>query len=87
MTLYMLEMVMPPSFFQVDGDQIFNHLWSPCINLNENFPKTYYMPTFQIQSIVIEKSWSPYNDLNFLDSDLNLFLVAICMVPKRFDHK
>jgi hypothetical protein len=44
------------------------------IELNESFPKTYYMPLFQTQLSTIEKKLSPFNNQDFSYGDQRPFL-------------
>jgi hypothetical protein len=48
--------------FSIASNWSFGHLWSSCVDHDKSFPKTYYMPPLQIQSLAI---WSPSNDLDF----------------------
>ncbi len=79
------------TFFQLVATIVFNHwqlnfshLLSSCIEFDKSFQKTYYMPPFQIQLLMIEKFRLPSNNPNFLDGEQNPYLVAIHMAIKNF---
>jgi hypothetical protein len=53
------------------------------MKFDQNFPKTYYMPPFQIHLLVIEKFQSLSNDQKFSIDKGNPVLVTIHTVTKN----
>ncbi len=74
----------PTTIFFVLHYWVFNYLWLPHIELDESFPKTHYMPPFQIHSWTIENFHLPSNVQVFSNGNQNPFLVTNNLATESF---